>query len=90
LSLGKVVDLIDRAITHRCDRFAQPDTDKAEVDAGWRHALALHDRQLGLEQALDAAEKDWHKDGTEDAFVRICEIKQLIASSHVTEPSADI
>jgi DNA primase catalytic core len=90
LSLGKVVDLINQAITHKSDRFAHAGTDKAEVEAGWRHALALHDRQLGLERELDAAEKDWHNDGSEAAFVRICEIKQLIASSNVTEPSTDI
>jgi DNA primase len=90
LSLGKVVDLINQAITHKSDRFVRPDADKAEVEAGWCHALALHDRQLGLERELDAAEKDWHSEGSEAAFVRICEIKQLIASSNVTEPSTDI
>jgi DNA primase catalytic core len=89
LSLGKVVDLINRAITHTSDRFARPEADRAEVDAGWRHALALHDRQLGFERELDAAERDWHSDGSEAAFARICEIKQLIASSNVTEPSTD-
>jgi DNA primase catalytic core len=90
LSLGKVVDLINQAITHKSDRFVRPDADKAEVEAGWCHALALHDRQLRLERELDVAEKDWHSDGSEAAFVRICEIKQLIASSNVTEPSTDI
>jgi DNA primase catalytic core len=90
LSLGKVIGLISQAITHKCDRFALADADKAEVEAGWRHALELHERQLGLERELDAAEMDWHHDGSEAAFVRICEIKQLIASSNVTEPSTDI
>ena len=90
LSLDKVVDRINQAITHKSDRFAHAGADKAEVEAGWCHALALHDRQLGLERELDVAEKDWHSDGSESAFVRICEIKQLIASSNVTEPSADI
>lgn len=81
LNLGKVIDLIARAITHKCDRFAEPDADRAEVDAGWRHALALHERQLGLCKALDAAEQDWHETTSEDAFARIREIKSLITSS---------
>jgi DNA primase catalytic core len=90
LSLGKVVDLINQAITHKSDRFALTGADKTEVEAGWCHALALHDRQVGLERELDVAEKDWHSDGSEASFARICEIKQLIASSNVTEPSTDI
>jgi DNA primase len=90
LSLGEVVDLISQSITHKSDRFAKSDADKAEVEAGWCHALALHERQLELERQLDVAETDWHSEGSEAAFVRICEIKQLIASSNVTEPSTDI
>jgi DNA primase len=90
LSLGKAVDLIGQSITHKSDRFAKSDADKAEVEAGWCHALALHDRQLELERQLDVAETDWHSEGTEAAFARICEIKQLIASSNVTEPSTDM
>jgi DNA primase len=90
LSLGHVIDLVNQAITHACDRFARPDAEKVAVEAGWSHALALHERQLGLERELDAAEMDWHSDGSEAAFVRICEIKQMIASSNVTEPSTDI
>jgi DNA primase len=89
LNLGKVVDLIARAITHKCDRFAEPDADRAEVEAGWRHALALHDRQLGLRKALEAAEQEWHDTTSEDAFARILEIKSLITSSDALEAPHD-
>ena len=89
LSMGKVVDHIERAITHKCDRFAEPDTERAEVDAGWRHALALHERQSGLRKALAAAEQEWHDTESEEAFARIREIKGLITNSHVLEVTFD-
>ncbi len=89
LSLGKVVELIERAITHKCDRFAEPDTERAEVDAGWRHALALHDRQSGLRKALATAEQEWHDTESEEAFARIREIKGLITNSHGLEAPFD-
>lgn len=73
--LGKVLDLVDRSVTHRCDRFAEPDAGRAEVEAGWRHALALHERQVGLKAALESAERAWHEDRGEDAFQRICELQ---------------
>ena len=85
LELGKAVDLVERALTHKCDRFAEPDADRAEVEAGWRHALALHERQSGLRKALEAAEQEWHDTESEDAFARIREIKALIANSDVLD-----
>jgi len=85
LELGKVVELVERAITHKCDRFAEPDADRAEVEAGWRHALALHERQSGLRRALEAAEQEWHDTESEDAFARIREVKALIANSEVLD-----
>jgi DNA primase len=72
---GGVVDLVDRSVTHRCDRFAEPEAGRAEVEAGWRHALALHERQVGLKAALEIAERAWHEDRDEDAFQRICELQ---------------
>ena len=84
-SLYKVVELVDRAITHRSDRFAEKDVDPAEVEAGWRHALALHERHSGLQKALRAAERVWEEEGTEDAWARICEIKHILASTEELE-----
>lgn len=86
--LGKVVDLVERSVTHRSDRFAEPDAPRAEVEAGWRHALALHERQVGLQKSLEAAVQAYHRDGSEDALARICEIQGLLARA--SEPvSAD-
>jgi DNA primase len=72
---GGVLDLVDHSVTHRCDRFAEPDAGHAEVEAGWRHALALHERQVGLKAALESAERAWYEDRNEDAFQRICELQ---------------
>jgi DNA primase len=79
--LGKVVELVERSVTHRSDRFAEPDAPQAEVEAGWRHTLALHERQVGLQKSLEAAVQAWHRDGSEDALARICEIQGLLARS---------
>ncbi|MGD9668396.1 MAG: DNA primase [Hyphomicrobiaceae bacterium] len=79
LGVGRVVELVERTITHRSDKFADPDADRAEVEAGWRHALAMHERHVDLRQSLAAAERDWQQDGNETALARICEIQRQIA-----------
>ncbi|HXF53111.1 MAG TPA: DNA primase [Hyphomicrobiaceae bacterium] len=83
--LHKVLDLIERANTHRSDRFAEPNADPAEVEAGWRHTLALHNRQTGLSRALKAAERAWHEEGSEEALARIREIQRQMASPNDVE-----
>ena len=76
---GRLVELVERTITHRSDKFAEPDAERDDVAAGWRHALALHERHVDLKRALDAAEREWQSDGTETALARICEIQRQIA-----------
>jgi len=75
IGLGGVLDLVERSVTHKCDRFAEPDAGRAEVEVSWRHALALHERQVGLKAALESAERAWHEDRNEDAYQRICELQ---------------
>lgn len=87
--LGKVVNLVERSVTHRSDRFAEPDAPRAEVEIGWRHALALHERQVGLQKSLEAAVQAYHRDGSEDALARICEIQGLLARASEQPVSAD-
>lgn len=81
LGLDKVVELVERAITHKGDRFAGADAAEVEAEKGWRHILALHEQQTGLRKALSAAEEAWNAEGSEDALARIVEIKLLMASS---------
>ncbi|HWV82794.1 MAG TPA: DNA primase [Hyphomicrobiaceae bacterium] len=73
--LSHVVALVERAITHKGDRFAEPEADKDAVETGWCHAVALHERQVGLRRDLVVAEQRWLEEQSEDAFQRLCEIK---------------
>ena len=73
-----MVDLAERTITHRSDRFAEPEASATEVEAGFRHILALHQRQDSLERMLKAAEEAWVRDCTQEAWERLSEIKHQI------------
>ena len=83
--MGKIVGLVERAITHRSDRFLEADARPDEVEKGWSHTIALHERQSGLREALRAAELNWNEEGDEDALARIVEIKQQLTSSETIE-----
>jgi len=89
LSLGKVVDLVERANTHKSDRFSEPDAARSEVEVGWRHTLAMHAQQSSLRRDLAAAERVWLQDGSEDALARICEIQRLLARTDGFETRDD-
>jgi DNA primase len=78
LGLAQILALVERAITHRGDKFAEPEADRAAVEAGWRHAVALHNTQVGVRRALMAAERAWHAEGSEEALARIRELQGLL------------
>ena len=80
LKLGLDVDLVVRGSTHKSDKFAELDTDRADVEAGWCHALAVHRRQM-LRQDLVAAESEYHQTGDDEVMSRIIEIQREIATS---------
>ncbi len=75
---GKTLTLVERAVSHKCDRFAEPDAGRTEVEDGWRHALAMHERHVGLQRSLEAAEQAWLEDRSEVSFARICDLKQQL------------
>jgi DNA primase len=77
--VAKVVDLVARTITHRSDRFAEPEAAATDVEAAWNHVLALHQRQDALDRLLKAAEEAWYRDCTEEAEARLLDIKREIA-----------
>ena len=70
--------MAERAITHRSDKFAEPEAEAPDVEVGWRHAVALHETQVGLKRALAAAERDWQAAPTEEAWDRIAEIQRRL------------
>ncbi len=51
-----------------------------DVEAGFCDALALHERQISLKKALEAAERDFLEDGSEESLARLYEVQRLIAS----------
>ena len=74
---NRVIAMIARAVTHGGDRFTLPGAESATVEAGWSHTLALHRRQVELQRALEAAERAWQADQSEENEGRIAEIKAL-------------
>jgi DNA primase len=78
LGLDKLVAMAERAITHKSDKFAEPEADAADVQVGWRHAVALHEAQVGSKRALAAAEQDWQAAPTEAAWDRIADIQHQL------------
>lgn len=88
LGLAPALALVQRAITHRGDKFAEPEADRVAVEMGWHHAVALH-RKEELRRELSAAEQAWHEEGSEDAFARICELQGLLNRADGIEPAAD-
>jgi DNA primase len=89
LGLDKVVAMAERAITHRSDKFAELDADVRDVEAGWTHALALHEAQVGLRRELESAEQAYRAEPSEDALARILEIQDRLGSGHGREMSAE-
>lgn len=78
--VSKVVDLVARTITHRSDRFAEPEASATDVETGFRHVLALHERQDSLERSLKAAEEAWYRDCTPEAEARLLDLKRQLAN----------
>ncbi len=92
-SVGKVLTLVERAVSHKCDRFAEPQAGRTEVEDGWRHALAMHDRHVGLQRSLEAAEQAWHEDRSEASFARICDLKrqlELVSGAGSLDTAAEL
>ena len=74
LGLDKVIAMAERAITHKSDKFAEPEAEPSDVEAGWQHTVALHQAQVGLRRALDAAGWALHADPSEDDLARIVQL----------------
>jgi DNA primase len=79
VGLESAMAVAERAITHKSDRFASIDAEAGDVEAGWRHVLALHETQVGLRLALEAAQQAWGADPSEATWERIVELQDQIA-----------
>jgi DNA primase len=77
--------MVERANTHKSDRFAEPEADHAEVEAGWSDAVAIHETQVGLKRELQAAEQAWTTDPSEETWQRIAEIQGRLSQAAEAE-----
>jgi DNA primase len=89
LGLEKMVSLAERAVTHRSDKFAEPEAQASAVEEGFRHAFALHQAQVGLKQALAVAERDWQAEPSEEAWRKIVEIQERLAHAATAEEGGE-
>jgi DNA primase len=84
--LDTVVAAVDRAMAQTSDKFVRPGADASEAEAGWRHALALHDTQVALPLELKLAERAWRVEQSEEAWERIMELHDRLARSRAEAP----
>ncbi|MEZ5773839.1 MAG: DNA primase [Hyphomicrobiaceae bacterium] len=76
--LDDALSLADKAITHRCDRFAEPGAPDREVEVGFRHLMLLQAR-AELEGALAELERRYIVDGTELLLDEMNDIRARLA-----------
>lgn len=86
---GNVLVQVERAITHKSDEFAEPHAPQESVEVGWRHILGLHRKMLDLRNELEAAEKIFEAEGSEENFARLREIRLELLSAEGTETGAE-
>jgi DNA primase len=71
LGLRDLIALAEAAITHRSDRFAAPDAAASEAEAGWQHAVTLHETQVGWKLSLEAAQRSLGADPSDAELAHI-------------------
>jgi DNA primase len=84
--LDSVAAAVERALTHASDKFVRADAGASEVEAGWRHALALHETQVTLPLELELAERAWRTEQSQEAWERIMELHDRIARNLAEAP----
>lgn len=77
VGLDAVAAQVGRAVTHTGDKFAATGSEASSVEAGWSHAVILHRRQVDFQRALEAAERAWDADQSEENAGRIAELRSL-------------
>ncbi len=89
LGFETLVGLVDKANSHKADKFTEPDAEPHEAERGWRHALGLHNRLLELKQALHAAQAAWDDDLSEESFERLKDINRQLNEAMTSEQMSE-
>lgn len=86
---GAILAQVERAITHKSDWFAEPGASRADVETGWRQIVVLHRRSVELGRELEAAERAYQVEQTEQAEARLCDIRQQLLDHEGIEASIE-
>lgn len=76
-----LLERLESALTHKSDRFAQPETPEDEVVVGWRQAAELHLRAFSLKKELNVAELTFAQDDSEENFKRLTDIRSQLSNA---------
>lgn len=87
--LGAIVARVERTVTHKSDWFAQPDASREDVETGWHQMSVLHRKSLELKRELEAAERAYQAEETDEALARIHDILLQLWSAEGTEASVE-
>ncbi|MGI9384186.1 MAG: DNA primase [Methyloligellaceae bacterium] len=87
--LGAIVAQVERAVTHKSNWSAQPHASRDDVVTGWRQMSALHHKSLELERELEAAERAFQAEGTDESFARLRDIRLQLLNAEGTEASVE-
>jgi DNA primase len=85
--LDSVAAAVDRATAQTSDKFGRPEASASEAEAGWRHALVLHEVQVALPLELKLAERAWREEQSEEAWERIVELQDRLARGLAEAPA---
>lgn len=80
---GRLLDTLDVLLAR--DWFAKPDAAQVDVERGWRHVMALHQRFLSLERELRQVEDELAREFTDEAFSRLQALKKQLDESEGRE-----
>lgn len=89
LGLGKSIGLAERAITHKSDRFSEPNASERDVELAWRHIVSLHKRQFELQRAVRSVDAANASDGTVEALVHLQALHEVLEDTEGQEATID-
>ncbi|WP_246479395.1 DNA primase [Kaustia mangrovi] len=80
---------LETGLTHRSDWFAFADAALDDVITAWRHMVALHRKSVTLRRELDAAERAFAENPTQDALAHLNEVREQMRSTVGEEASIE-
>lgn len=86
---GAALADVERAITHKSDWFAEPGASRADVETGWRQTLALHRRSVELGRELEAAQRAYDSEQSEQAENHLLDIRRQLSDLDGIEASIE-